>query len=451
MGQKHYFPLLTYLVDLYARYRLLKYQKLYEALSKIDKPKKRAKFVSKKFDRVMPIPVFFKKCFAMQVLQKKKNVNHDASSEHVLSWYEASMSLFFRRFLPPLRMSPLQIMHKINDSIFVFARYYIAMLVTVDNLLKNSNTKLPLQIDFWVIPKQIQDDTADNEDEDDDFESSSNDESASDDELLNENINSANIMDKDHLKKRFRFTDNLVKKDIAADERTSRTLFQACSDVIKGERCKRMVIIVDRREGIYDVKASDKLYAYLPTNSQDIPSGNYLEECMLHLSRLEVLPSENGQVNNNTIHVISDVSNMCLLSLHIHSENSIRAYWYINGSYTRWFPNDLLDVWPIYFVDEYDLWHVEKDKYANRLVSGCVSRWCYKSVSLDIIKVIRLLFGDLGAMFGQKMVTQKKDLRDTRKLVKSKSAFIPLRDANFDAFFEANTRLKPENTYLHKL
>eukprot|EP01083_Nonionella_stella_P095706 268753_1 len=426
MGQKHYFPLLTYLVDLYGRYRLLEYQKLYEDLGKIDSHKKRQKFVSKKFDKVMLIPVFFKECFAMQVLQKKKEKYHDASSEQALSWYEASMYSFFRRLYSPLKMVPNQMVYKINDSMFDYAKYYITLLVTVNNLFKTSDTKLPLQIDFWVIPRAMKNAyNDDDEDEDDDKSDADATDTICDSDIDSNDDEAHAELNINDLAQRLKNVDNLFQTEITNKDvpRLKRTVSNAIEDVVKGARSKRMVMIVDRRINGKDVvqnkinysekkekdaveeKAKDQLYAFLPRNSQDIPSPHYLHESLFNLSRTEVLPSA-GKKENSNIHVISDLMNMSLLSVQIHEETVVCAYWFINGSGARFYVNDMVNIWPLYFIEK----------------------------SID-----------------PKGMVEHQDVNPIIDLINSTESSLPLQDANFDTFFQVNTRKSPSEAYAKKL
>eukprot|EP00483_Globobulimina_turgida_P007850 UN07865 len=122
---------------------------------------------------------------------------------------------------------------------------------------------------------------------------------------------------------------------------------------------------------------------------------------MFNLTRMEILPSVNGK--NDAIHSNSDILNMCLLSIHVHQANNICAYWYINGSMIRFFVNDMLNIWPLYFIQK----RIDKE-------NGI-------SILQDIAPIARIL--------AQKVHS------------------IPLKDDNFDTFFEQNTLIKPINAY----
>eukprot|EP01083_Nonionella_stella_P205008 746944_1 len=438
IGRQHRFPLVTYLLDLYARYRLLEYQKLYDELNNIpqQKQRKRQRFINKGMYNVTTPSCFVNKCHVMKVLKQQSRTNN--RSEKLLTLVAAFIPSIFRKIFPiPVRLVPVQIISKINDSLFVYANYYIALLIAVDKMLKDSRSKFPLQIDFWLIPNAMYQHSYDEPTLDWSEDSESSYASTDDDDYEP----SYNLND---LEKRLEFTDNLVTKDITSTDvgRLSTILFDVCQRVVNGVRSKRMVIIVDRRDR--DMQSKEALYAYLPKHTQNIPSGNYLHECMFHLSMVEVLPSGSGKLHelgelDPEIHVRSYLANMFLLSLHVHSEDTIRAYWYINGSYTRWFVNDIINIWPLYFVEEYDIYGAEREKCSQMLVCGSVQLWCNVSVPFDVIMVVQLFYGI--------MPKPKQNIGKTVELIKAKAAFNPLRDDSFDEFFKISTKIQATDAY----
>ena len=148
-----------------------------------------------------------------------------------------------------------------------------------------------------------------------------------------------------------------------------RLFYKNIKDVIKNKRSKRMVIVIDRRmngdgnqiEGVknysHDIKDKDRkhddFYAFLPNNTQNIPSGEYLHESMCNLSRTEVLPSINGKVGDkDVIHTGSNTMEMSLLSIHVHEVDVVRAYWCRNGTVSRFYLNDMVRIWPYHFIEE---------------------------------------------------------------------------------------------------
>merc|ERR1711971_473448 len=118
---------------------------------------------------------------------------------------------------------------------------------------------------------------------------------------------------------------------------------------------------------------------------------------MFNLSRTELVPSANGKVDAETIHILSmDVPNLCVLSVQIHEENVVRAYWYMKGSASRFYASDMVNIWPLYFAQQKD--DDYKDQVANLIAEN----------------------------------------RDS----------IRLEDKNFDSFFETNTSISAKKAYL---
>eukprot|EP01084_Bolivina_argentea_P056005 102558_1 len=400
IGQRNNFPLLTFLADMYGRWRVSRYLSLYAKMNEYEYQREREQFIAQYF-RDVKLGDFFK-----EVIQKlAKDAHQTKTSQQALQWCEASLNSFFRRITYPLKIGPRHIDYKINDSITMYARYFLALLISVNYIVKNPMTSLPCQIDMWVMPRAIKQATQDDDDDSDDGFSDGDDEKE---------------VGIDNLEGRLEFADRLQTSDITSNATMalSRTFYETFERVIRNERSKRMVMILDRRIGGQDVvennknywkmqdeveqKQKDKLYAFLPKNSQNIPSGQYLHEAMFNLTRMEVLPSTNGVLgdDSNAIHGSTSCQNMFMLSIHIHQEDVVRAYWYVNGTATRFFMNDIVDIWPYYFIEK----RIDKETETEVLQS----------------------IGEL------------------KDLVKSKRNNIRLKDDNFDRFFEQNTGIKPE-------
>eukprot|EP01084_Bolivina_argentea_P086739 156753_1 len=371
VGRKHNFPLLTYLLDAYARRRLLHYILLYQELEQIESSKKRERFVRTRFNEEYQERKFVEESDVMQKIESKD----------VLSWYKYSLVLAYRRGAKPLFITPSQTAQcKINDSMLTFAIYYIGLLSAINNILHDSDTKLAQQIDFWIIPKSIKrsDDDSDNDDDD---------EKDNDEQDYN-------------IEQRLKFVDKLVTQTVEKPDIDilSKTFFQIYKKIVAGKRGKRIVFLIDRRENEKN-NGADKLYGFLPKNSQNIPSdvnGDYLHEAMFNLSQTEILPNtDDGTEDAITVEAPGD---MCVLSMHIHSTNMVQAYWYFNGSYSRWFENDMVKIWPLYFVGE------SVDEKTGKITY--------------------------------------QDVKPIEELIKQNQKNIPLKDDNFDTFWETTTGLK---------
>eukprot|EP01084_Bolivina_argentea_P029072 53975_1 len=267
IGQKNHLPLVTYLVDTYSRLRLLKYIKLYRILSTKETSKGYTKYLSsKEFEgEAYEINQFVATCDAFKALHMKAKETNDSQPDHARQWFRAALNSVYRRgpMGNPLHMSPLTIRFKIDDPIAVHAKYYLSTLTAIHTIVQDAKSALPLQIDLWVIPTNMK--------------------NVETEQLMSENDNDSDVesdgrddveekeMQVDHLDKRLKFTDNLVTDDIdpAADvDALSSILFETYRKVVQGEESKRMVMIIDRRDGTKD---KDTLYAFMTKKSQNIP------------------------------------------------------------------------------------------------------------------------------------------------------------------------------------
>merc|ERR1712228_310525 len=365
IGKKHRFPLLSYAMDAYNRWRLEQYVLFYQQLTKYTTMSQQSQVCAKIF-RNIQVKDFFER------LQKEKKFIQHAKGKkgmEILDWIQSSINVFCRRIVRPLKMHPTNIQYMINDSIICYAKYYIAILRTVDNLIKSPNIQLPLQIDFMIMPKAIRRSIrarieAEIEGDAESSESDTDEEPNEEKEEMYTN----NVGD---LKKRLKTIKNVLTGRITDEEpmKVQRVLYKNINQLIAQQRSKRMVMLIDRRmnnandqiEGDknYSIDSKrknesyDDLYAFLPTNSQNIPSGDYLHESMCNLSRTEVLPSINGKIGDkDVIHTGSNSMEMCLLSIHVHQADVVRAYWCRNGTVSRFFLNDMVRIWPYHFVEQ---------------------------------------------------------------------------------------------------
>ena len=293
-----------------------------------------------------------------------------------------------------------------HSSLFIFSHLSLAQWVFTNR----------------VVPKAMSENDSDLEDTNYANENDSDEAMSTDDEKEDYGNEHGDIL---RFEKRLKFADNLVVDEIERKSdisRMTRNLYKVCSEVIGGQRSKRMVLIIDRRqseqneivnEQNYAMQsqdddyeaAKDRIYGYLPKHTQNIPTGQYLHESMFNLSRTELVPSESGKIDDDedVINVLSmDLPNLCVFSVHIHEENVIRAYWHINASASRFFVNDMVNIWPLYFVN--------KPK---------------SNVPQDTQKIVDLIEENLDS--------------------------IPLKDSNFDSFFETNTNIRANQAYSKKL
>lgn len=132
IGRKHRFPLLTYAMDTYNRWRLEQYVTFYNQLTNYKTMSQQQQVCATIF-RNIRIQDFFDR------LQKEKRFAEHVKGKKsldILEWLNASLNVFCRRLVRPLKMHPTNIQYAINDSIICYAEYYISMLRAINNLTK---------------------------------------------------------------------------------------------------------------------------------------------------------------------------------------------------------------------------------------------------------------------------------------------------------------------------
>eukprot|EP01084_Bolivina_argentea_P186861 321996_1 len=309
LGQKCNLSLLSYLVDMYHRYRISQYIYLNH--------KKNIKL--KDFNQA---------CITIQELTKMSQ--HDSKIKQILSWYNNAMKACMHRnsLFYPLPLGQLQISYKIDDSLQLFSIYTISILKSVNQLINKRLIKFPTQIDVWFIPKNMKDVTFEDSDDTDNKQF----------ELLDLNerlIHTTNLQ-----------TNNIMDTQVDALCMLFENVIQ---NVIKQSH-KRMLLAIDRRQS----EDTNILHAYLTKTTQNIATGNYLQETMINLTKLEILPSVNGDINE---HTISANNETFVISLHMHKKEQITMYWHYCGSITRFFMDDMIKLWPSYFTTSLDNYH----------------------------------------------------------------------------------------------
>ena len=356
LGEQNNFPLLSYLVNMYQRYRLSEYFRHCRQ--------------NKTFHDIK-VNDFFQ-CDAM----KELSINNK-----ILLWYKHAMKACVHRhgLFHSLPLIPSQITNKINDSFLAFISYSISALQAINSMMSKSEIPFPAQIDFWIIPRNIENSYFDDAIYDEHSSYLYDDEENMDEESMNnEDIEQHSFSLKDALN--LNNCKNLRQRIVSTlDIEELTDLFGNVIKNVMNSQCnKRMVMILDRRRNGDEKKhdAMDILYAYLPTNTQNIPKYKYLYESMINMTKTEILSSE---INAN-----SDILNMFILSLHIHRNNEVSMFWHYQGSNTKFYATDMVNLWPLYFIvnknknnksDDYDLaislfdkYYILKDKYYHKLI-----------------------------------------------------------------------------------
>eukprot|EP01084_Bolivina_argentea_P218540 370829_1 len=201
IAKQNHFPLLTYLVDTYSRWKLYKYEKLFKELNKYDILDQRQQFIGK-YMKTISEKDFVKEFAAIKQLKLKSKNNEQI--QKLILLYEHSIPTFYRRITASMD-HPFKSEYVINDSLVQYSKYFIAMLYAINNIIQAPTTQLPLQIDFWVIPKAMARNRyngIETEDTDDDDDDGSEEESKQSMTQLSD------------IKSRLKFTKNLIEMDI---------------------------------------------------------------------------------------------------------------------------------------------------------------------------------------------------------------------------------------------
>eukprot|EP01083_Nonionella_stella_P039060 106223_1 len=322
-GQKIGRPLLLFLCDSYNRYRIQQFKK--QQLLQLQNKNARVKILS--------IQQWIKTDPTIQ-----KITNSNPKRERLL---KSAMDTFYSRFNSPIRFGSIE---RINDCIRPFALYVEEVLYLIQQLLlqKIGDAGPPFQIDIWIIPKAIAN-KEEKEDESEDDEA--DDESKTSDEYdIDKSLDTHKLPYVTHCRKesdRTRvFYDNLYAKFKQVD---------GMKDEKDYPRNKRFCIIADRRTHDQEDMRSqvgDTLYMYQTAKGKDVPN-DHLYEKYIQNSAECVLPSSD---HCDEVTAKTGSSKYFMLSFHVDAEDEIRCYLYHKSQFVRFYPHDILDVWPCFFV-----------------------------------------------------------------------------------------------------
>ena len=133
----------------------------------------------------------------------------------------------------------------------------------------------------------------------------------------------------------------------------NRTILQSVNGVIGGKRCKRAIVIIDRRKGDKDKK--DVLFVYQPNTKLycdgfECDQQKFLHESLMQNSRTCLLPKIESEHSNISINTQFPLG--LILSFHIFAANEVRVYFSFNGWGTRFFIEDIKYFLPEFFVKD---------------------------------------------------------------------------------------------------
>eukprot|EP01084_Bolivina_argentea_P120587 213768_1 len=318
---------------------------------------------------------------------------------------KASIDSFFHRICPILMFQP-QI--KIQDSLLRVSNYILLMVKFIYNLALENNQSCPFQADQCIIFNKVESNQQMNtkgifsfEDDSDDSDSNFEDE-IKDDLTFYDCIGDIKIKLKSQKLLYYESIDNVVQSRFSHEfNKFKNTII---SKKYKGlefmeyPRNKRFVTIIDRRTiGNNDDENDEKkehkqshnnglLFFEPPNECNTLPKGS-IPEWYFDSSRTCIIPkhikNENVNINSSSDNYNETItsSNSCkgallILSFHVLSSDEIKCYMYLNGTVTRFFPSDIINVLPLYFDPEMykNKEFVKSQKQVNEIIEEMKSK-----------------------------------------------------------------------------
>eukprot|EP01084_Bolivina_argentea_P070247 127723_1 len=256
---------------------------------------------------------------------------------------QEAMESFFKRSHAKIRFHSFE---KINDVLEPFALYVQEAVNFIQFLLKDIPPVIPpFQIDLMIIPAAIvKEIESDDESEEDDSDNDDNDEKK-DASIMSDNFDVKDCL----IKSKCIFQEQILKQD---SPRMSfmdvYKQFQLNHKKDNSLHKKRICIIADRRQNkIKD--ANDILYIYVPPKGNEI-SGN-VPETFIQTSSECVLPRPQS---DDPITSRTADSGFFMLSFHVVQQDVIKCYLYQRHQICRFFPSDIMNLWPCLFQMEND-------------------------------------------------------------------------------------------------
>jgi len=294
----------------------------------------------------------------------------------------SSVTTHSKRLCKLMRFDNILDIHKIDDSLGWFAQYIIHGIA----LIKNENWKPPCQLDIWIVPQKVGYEKKDEFDDNDDDLDTDPDDSSSDDDDDPDNPYpdnnqheqpSMNTDDYDlsHIGQRI---EGSIKEENRQKYHNFAKLKRRFMEKIKNEtQNKRYCMIVRRNvapsadtNNMDDTTFEDEedkdndndkdedddddsknhreeIYMFKPTKYHEIPK-HHIPEWGIQAALEDVLPQhkEKGPMAGKD----AVDGYMFLLSLQKNEQNEIRAWLFNRHSFTRFYPNDIINVLPHLFV-----------------------------------------------------------------------------------------------------
>eukprot|EP01084_Bolivina_argentea_P292276 502436_1 len=291
---------------------------------------------------------------------------------------KSAISLYFNRYNSKISFVAMET--KINASVIQFAEPTLKMIDFINDLCsikksvidsddKKDDVLPAFQFDLMIIPKPA---INTNDDEDDDTKV--NEEADIIGDIEKRLVNCVCAIDTDckqnelfDYQSLFRQFKQKINEKYSSDNKNNFNSFHQ----------RRYCIAVDLRN------EKRKLYMFEPNISNRIDK-NAVDEHFMQLSYDSILPK--GNTNLKPITAKNAESQVFILSFHVLSANKIKCYWYQRQQVSRFFPQDIVNLWPIYFVqenkDKNKMKKITDETKENKLIDKIFSSF-YEQISVD--------------------------------------------------------------------
>ena len=288
-------------------------------------------------------------------------------------------------------------MKKYNASIERFCQPVLGMIDFINKFFESKKLKTdivpPFQFELIIIPpvanienKEMDDELPEDSDDDDIDDNNNNNNDNDKDKLIESELendiigNIENRLKKnniEYIKDNVNHNDDTKKSEecyehiygiddkyafnsIRFNELLQKLIQKKNNSKMDNIHKKRYCIIIDFRQ------SKSELYIIEPLESNKI-NNNLVDEGYMQLSYNYILPGKN---KNDIITASNAEYQICILSFQVFRSDKIKCYWYRHREMSRFFPNDILNLWQIYFEhkfsQKYDMEKLKKkvnDKY----------------------------------------------------------------------------------------
>eukprot|EP01084_Bolivina_argentea_P286894 492230_1 len=269
----------------------------------------------------------------------------------------AGLRSYSRRVLPSPILKPHVL---VADSL----AQYVQIITNMANMVKTmvqSNDKqcLPLQIDLWILSKELQvekslgmmpDDSDDDDEEDEDDDS---DDMKQNDYILDLGSLDA-LLKKDNIK---------YEKDVIQpgnEAHCIRKMRENVNRIVGNQRSIRTVMVLDMKGKENDGKTCD-LYSFKAPKPFGDVANDYLYEQMMHHTSGYLVPHPDDEPIDENAKKVDHLKRRPIgggftmarreftVSFHIHSMDNIEMYVWVQGFGVRFLPRHLIEILPAYF------------------------------------------------------------------------------------------------------